>query len=178
MHNSRPIIRGILVITAVFAAAIALYLGIYAYHHATIVCKSLSKLEELINMDLTNIQIMDIYSQVSPSNEHTEIVICARAEDGYTENAFYVRTNRSDVYDPDFDEIPRFDIERLNRYSLGLDDVHKYGCCFGDIRNGMSEVEYQIRWYAISTDREANANLIISTEIPRRIYIDIPPSKE
>lgn len=165
-----------LVAAAILVASLAIYILIYCYHHLTIVCKDISQLEELIKIDLSNVQIIDIDAHISDSDECTEIVICARAKEGYTHDDFYVRTNRSDVYDPDFNDVPPFDIEILERYALGLDDIRKYGACFGDIRNGLSEVGYQIRWYEIYTNRETNANLVISTLIPRRIRIDIPLS--
>lgn len=173
MHIFKPIIRCILVMTAFFVAVLAIYLLYICYNHSTIVCKDLSKLEELIKMDLSNIQIIDIYSHISKSSEYTEIIICAKAEEGYTEKEFYVSTNRSGIYD-----IPQFEVERLGRYSLEPNDIHNHGCCFGDIKSGISDVGYQIRWYEICTNQATNINLIISTDIPRRIYIDIPLSKK
>lgn len=167
MHRFWRRIIGIPVLTAILVFAI--YMLVYFYNKLPIVCSDIAALENLMRIDLSNVEIVNIQSSVDEG--YTNIVIFAKADEAYLNNEYFESTNYSNVLDRNFEWLTTSDIEMLEQNSLQISDIRQYGISYGDVRNGMSYVSFRIQWYELDNQRGENANVIFSTMVPRRVKI-------
>ena len=154
---------------AIAIVAFVIYLLVYLYNKLPIICNDYTTLEDLLKFNFVDVEIVDLQSNINTHSGYTEIVIYVKADMEQMDDEFFERSNFSDKYDKNFELINAKDRKLLAGNAID-NDIYQYGCAYGDLRKGMSEISYPIYWYEIKTEHAENANLLFSTIIPRRIY--------
>lgn len=171
MYNFRKIIKIIFSIPVVISIlAFLVYVLIYFYYRLPIVCRDVSTLENMLRINFSDAEIVDIHSDFDEGG--TDIVIYVKADTEYMKGDYFVRTNLSYKYDKNFEWLPTREIEMLGEISIEVSDIRQYGISFSEIRSSIYDVPYEIRWYEIDSESGNNTTLIFSTWIPRIVKID------
>lgn len=170
MHIFKRIIW-ILSVAAVLV--FSLYILIYFYNKSPIVCSDVGALGNLLRIDFSNAEIVNIRSSVDKSDGSTTIVLYLKADADYLSDTYFDRTNRSKALDPKMEWLPAGDIEVLDEFTSDLSSITQYGLSYSEVRNGMSIAPFEIRWYAIDNQLDVNTNLIFLTDIPRRVKVNV-----
>lgn len=158
---------------AVTVLVFSVYILIYLYNKSPIVCSDIGLLGNLLRIDFSNAEIVNIRSNVNKSDDSTMIVLCLKADADYLSDTYFDRTNRSKELDPKMEWLPAGDIEVLDELTFDLSSITQYGLSYSEVRNGMSIAPFEIRWYAIDNQLEKNANLIFITYIPRQVKVSM-----
>ena len=164
MHNFKKVIFSIPV--AILILAFLVYVLICFYYRLPIVCRNVSKLENMLRIDFSDAEIVDIQSDFDEGG--TDIVIYVKADTEYTNNEYFVRTNCTNK---DEGLIKWVILNNIRQFEGELSDIYQYGYSFSEIRRGMSYAPFSIYWSEIKKGGNGNANLVFSTWIPRIVRI-------
>lgn len=142
---------------------------IIAFNKMTIQVDSVEKLNGLMRMDFSDVEITDIQYKYIPSELYTRIFIFLNEPGELKSNA--IVTERA--YDPNLEYISPGHIAELKEMGIEFDQIQNHGWHYNEISVGRWIAPYEIHWYQIDQSYDGVSNIVVLVGIPRKIAINV-----